>query len=563
MMRLIRIWLFMMTLAVLPVSTAFGQEFKLKVDDRLKSMPGKELVDVGLIYLNERNMPDSALLCFTIVANRRFVAQKDTVEMMACADALNFMGVLYKAWFSDYQKAWQYYHLSEEYANKHGLKTQLPKIHNNMTGLTLLNALSVHQESELVIDSILEESKQTYCEAADMRQEELMGVIAANQAYVGLKYDKIEQISPVLSDFCKKVSLDTDIPFLLHARYMSQAVLTFRDHHQLNKSLCYLDSALSYGYGRNVQEKSNDSVIIYEMKSTMLFRAGLPERAFAMADSVVEIAKRHEHHIGLSDIYKQLNDYFKEIGNMPMAEKNELLFLREKDYLVNQSKLRDIDKAQIMFEIEKLNQEASEQAQRERMKTYLMYGVGFIAVLLMCMLVWIFRRYQQTQQKNRLLYQNNINLLAAHAEEVRRLEETMAGSKETHKAKYDKNPMDEEGKLDLMHRVLLVMEKSEDVFKPNFTIDRLAELVDANPTYVSYVINEKRQCNFNVLLNEYRIKEACRRMNDVDQYGHLTIEGIAASVGIKSRTNFTTNFKKFTGLTPSEYQRMAHKNSEQ
>ena len=120
--------------------------------------------------------------------------------------------------------------------------------------------------------------------------------------------------------------------------------------------------------------------------------------------------------------------------------------------------------------------------------------------------------------------------------------------------------MGEESKQDLMHRVFLVLEKSDEVLKPNFTLDRLAELVDANPTYVSYVINEKRQCNFNVLLNEYRIKEACRRMNDYKQYGHLTIEGIAASVGIKSRTNFSANFKKITGLTPSEYQRLARKN---
>ena len=173
----------------------------------------------------------------------------------------------------------------------------------------------------------------------------------------------------------------------------------------------------------------------------------------------------------------------------------------------------------------------------------------------------VVRKYRQTQEKNRQLYLKNTDLLKAHEEEVRRWELAVADNVGKPKAKYEKNPMDENGKQDLMHRVFLVMEKSEDVFKPNFTLDRLAELVDANPTYVSYVINEKRQCNFNVLLNEYRIKEACRRMSDAEHYGHLSIEGIAASVGIKSRTNFSTNFKKYTGLTPSEYQRMARENS--
>ena len=51
-------------------------------------------------------------------------------------------------------------------------------------------------------------------------------------------------------------------------------------------------------------------------------------------------------------------------------------------------------------------------------------------------------------------------------------------------------------------------------------------------------------------------------MNDREHYGHLTIEGIAASVGIKSRTNFSNNFKKITGLSPSEYQRQQRQKNE-
>ena len=261
-------------------------------------------------------------------------------------------------------------------------------------------------------------------------------------------------------------------------------------------------------------------------------------------------------------MYKCLFDYFTSEGNSRKAQEYELLYLREKDIIEHQSKLIDVSEAKFLYEIDQLEKDALKQANRERLKTYMMYWTGFVAIVMMAMLIWIFRKHQQTQQKNLQLYQKNIELLAAHAEEVKRLEQMVAESKEKPKAKYEKNPMDEEDKEDLMHRVFLIMEKSEEVLKPNFTIDRLAELVDANPTYVSYAINEKRQCNFNVLLNEYRIKEACRRMNDREHYGHLTIEGIAASVGIKSRTNFATNFKKFTGLTPSEYLRIAAKNTE-
>ncbi len=48
--------------------TASAQEISVKVDDRLKTMPSKELLELGSDYLNHNN-PDSALLCWTILAN--------------------------------------------------------------------------------------------------------------------------------------------------------------------------------------------------------------------------------------------------------------------------------------------------------------------------------------------------------------------------------------------------------------------------------------------------------------------------------------------------------------
>jgi AraC-like DNA-binding protein len=46
-------------------------------------------------------------------------------------------------------------------------------------------------------------------------------------------------------------------------------------------------------------------------------------------------------------------------------------------------------------------------------------------------------------------------------------------------------------------------------------------------------------------------------MNDTEHYGNFTIEAISSGVGFKSRTSFVTSFKRFTGLTPSEYQAQA------
>jgi AraC-like DNA-binding protein len=99
-----------------------------------------------------------------------------------------------------------------------------------------------------------------------------------------------------------------------------------------------------------------------------------------------------------------------------------------------------------------------------------------------------------------------------------------------------------------------VLESSPEVFSDTFSLDRLSELVEAkHSNYVSQVINEHFGCNFNAMVNDRRIKEACRRMSDVEHYGNQTIKAIAQSVGFNSHSNFVNTFKKFTGLTPSAY----------
>ena len=88
---------------------------------------------------------------------------------------------------------------------------------------------------------------------------------------------------------------------------------------------------------------------------------------------------------------------------------------------------------------------------------------------------------------------------------------------------------------------------------PDFTVALLAEKVNTKPRHVSQVINEHYEKGFNQMLSEYRIKEACRRLVDTQGYGNLSIEGLSAGLGFKSRSNFVSNFKRIVGMSPSEY----------
>ena len=76
---------------------------------------------------------------------------------------------------------------------------------------------------------------------------------------------------------------------------------------------------------------------------------------------------------------------------------------------------------------------------------------------------------------------------------------------------------------------------------------------------MSAIINDVFKKNFKTLLNEYRIREVCRRLSDDENYGQLTIAAIANTVGYNSMNNFITVFKRIVGMTPSKYRQLSLK----
>ena len=85
---------------------------------------------------------------------------------------------------------------------------------------------------------------------------------------------------------------------------------------------------------------------------------------------------------------------------------------------------------------------------------------------------------------------------------------------------------------------------------PKLTIDSLAENLNTNRTYISKVVNEAFNMNFNNFINSYRVKEAVRILSD-KEYHNYTLENIATLAGFNNKTTFNTTFKKYTGITPS------------
>ncbi len=96
---------------------------------------------------------------------------------------------------------------------------------------------------------------------------------------------------------------------------------------------------------------------------------------------------------------------------------------------------------------------------------------------------------------------------------------------------------------------LLVSERP--YLEPSLTLTELSRMLGVNTTVLSYVINQSQGCNFNDLINRYRVEAVKAELAKGSDEQLLTI---ALDSGFNSKATFNRAFKKFTGLSPSEYQ---------
>ncbi|MDN4164545.1 helix-turn-helix domain-containing protein [Cytophagales bacterium LB-30] len=97
------------------------------------------------------------------------------------------------------------------------------------------------------------------------------------------------------------------------------------------------------------------------------------------------------------------------------------------------------------------------------------------------------------------------------------------------------------------------------IYASDFSLQKMAELVDAPLHHLSFVINAEHGQSFSDLLGQYRIIKA-KAMIESDSFEHLSIEGIGKSVGYKSKSTFFSHFKKNTGMTPLDFKRSRTQN---
>ena len=96
------------------------------------------------------------------------------------------------------------------------------------------------------------------------------------------------------------------------------------------------------------------------------------------------------------------------------------------------------------------------------------------------------------------------------------------------------------------------METEHPFLNPNLNLKILSHAMNIPERQMSNAINQNSEQNFYSYINQYRV-ETVKNMFANNEQVKYSIVGIGEAAGFNSKSSFYTNFKKVTGITPSQY----------
>ncbi|MFI2856176.1 response regulator [Paenibacillus sp. JSM ZJ436] len=147
------------------------------------------------------------------------------------------------------------------------------------------------------------------------------------------------------------------------------------------------------------------------------------------------------------------------------------------------------------------------------------------------------RRYRESYQAMQTALQHSDKHIYTYTEVGR---EEMPGEDEV-------LDMSEKGKRRVVEHMLQVIDER---YPENLSLRMLADEVYMNPTYLGRIFKEDTGHSFNYYLNLVRVRQAKRLLEDF----RIRVYEVCDQVGFKDPAYFSQTFKKYTGITPQEYQ---------
>ncbi len=490
----------------------------------------RQLIVKGEKWLQKENFADSALVYFSLAASRYSPELSKSDKELTVKAAIG-KWLVYFSYLFDYPKAYESLQQASEICEKENIDKSDVDI--SMGGMLQVMA-DQGASPELYRQSVIFYSR-GYMEAVAAGR-----IDAADRAFVNLltvshltqDFDSVRSLWKIMSRLpCKKDN---------HRRKFAISMYkAITSHEDAFLSVGIIDSALKI-----LPQKAEYRRLAYigrNIKADILNRADMLDSAAVAAVEARDFARSHSIKDGEMEATKLLYEILERKGDAEESLEAHDEYLRLKEILLGSKQIQKLDELRFLADIRKADEELALMKERHHRQG--------ILIILLCLLIvavgaalWVY-------------FSKNAKLKDAYDSLYRQMQaKVSAENKITAQPSFKVQGEERER---IINNVNEITSTSDAIYTPDFTVARMAELAGCNAKYLSQIINDTYGCNFNNFINEFRIKEAARRMLDGGEYAMYTIEAIANSVGFRSRSTFVGAFKQFTGLTPSEFKKRA------
>ncbi len=570
-MKWYRFGILLLTIFIVSPLHVFGAKDAKTVQlyKQWKSIPSEKLEKMA--WESEMSYhTDSAVTAYTILSNRYNADKGHCPTNHIASHAMRRLGYLYQYVLYDYSMAYLNLQKCLDISETENYKDNIPYIYLHFANIAYNDCLSSINTDPYVKTMPL--YKKALDAAIAIHRWDMYLNIMGNVLTMAYECRQNNHI-PELKKLVTHKGPDTSTPLYRYILANFNALVANSEGRH-EEAITQLNEAEKIT--RGLRRAQYYSMRTLRHKAMVYKDMHLYDQALTCLQQRLALAKRYNIEDVRVQTYRLIANLMKIKGDSTAAMHWQMTYYEQKDTFLRSSHLLRVDRLQFSDMLAKSNKEKNELAHRHQLEIIALGINYFFIVLLVLLIVLLTINYRKLKQKNKALYNSTQKILQREEnskrerdkmnkilekdkKELPHLSEPAPEEHTDEERKYKTSTLTDADKLRIYNRLIDVMNHTEEIFSPDFTIHQLAELTGISARSLSQVINERCGYTFKTLLTRYRIREACHRLGDADHYGHLSIEGIADSVGFRSRSSFVQAFKRETGLSPSDYQKEALK----
>jgi len=277
-----------------------------------------------------------------------------------------------------------------------------------------------------------------------------------------------------------------------------------------------------------------------------------PENARVHLKDALGIALETGDYWAIATCYENLSELNRAKGKLRKALEEYKLYKTYNDSIITEENREKIAELEVKFQTEKKEKENLMLQQEVEIKeiaikqknTQITVFIIVISIVIILLLI-IFILFKQKSRSYTALVRQNLKSLDIEKKLDKSIEEipdkiSSETSGENHKFK----------ELAIRLRKFIIEEKPYLWAEVN--MEEFCQKLGTNRTYLSKLINDQYNQNFQDLLCEHRLRAARDLLADPTNK-HLSVEGIGEMAGFNNNATFHRKFKSSVSLTPKQF----------